>query len=314
MSIAPANKASIAEGPALKLFQSILTWGPIALSNHPLFLPTIACGCVILGNAPTRMTLCAPANTPSKKNTSAETKKFRLIMALASSQHRQHSGLGLFLPVGLPVNGLLNGLRTGPGRPAADQVGQRRILQNRGGRIPYLQKHLVQGAMVRIAIDQSAQLVRISEGRERPVDQTDDFAQPDLGWRPAQPVSALGAAHALHDARILQFQKNQLQKLFRQIFFVSNVANSDRTLGVAPGQQHHRLQRIQPFLGNLHSVPAPDYPYVRDRHYRKGKRTTKALNFLALAGPVISASYRWKKDSKRGACARLCTFGKVDML
>src|SRR6266446_4747849 len=93
------------------------------------------------------------------------------------------------------------------------------------------------------------------------------------------------------------------QKLFRQIFFVGNVANSDRTLGVAPGQQHHRLQRIQPFLGNLHSVPAPDYPYVRDRHYRKCKRTTKALNFMALAGPVISASYRWKKDFEEG---RLC--------
>ena len=67
MSIAPANKASIAEGPALKLFHSILTCGPIAFSNQPLLLPTIACGCVMLGNAPTRMTVCAPANAPSKK-------------------------------------------------------------------------------------------------------------------------------------------------------------------------------------------------------------------------------------------------------
>src|ERR1019366_8443646 len=94
MSIAPANKASIAEGPALKLFHSILTWGPIAFSNHPLFLPTIACGCVILGNAPTRITVCAPANTPSKKNKQVEAKKLRLVMALALRQHRQHPGLG----------------------------------------------------------------------------------------------------------------------------------------------------------------------------------------------------------------------------
>src|ERR1700675_2816857 len=157
--------------------------------------------------------------------------------------------------------------------------------------------------MVRIAIDQSAQLIRISKWRERAINQTDDLAQPDLGWRPAQPVSAFGAARALHDARVLQFQKNQLQKLLRQIFFVGNVANSDRTLGVAPGQQHHRLQRIQPFLGNLHNGPAPDYPYVRDRHYRKCKRTTKALNFPAGARPVISASYRWEE---RLEAERLC--------
>src|SRR3984893_18714330 len=49
--------------------------------------------------------------------------------------------------------------------------------------------------------------------------------------------------------------------------------------------------------------PAPDYPYVRDRHYRKCKRTTKALNFAAWARPVISASYRWKRRLEAG---RLC--------
>src|ERR1019366_3109702 len=182
MSIAPANKASIAEGPALKLFHSILTWGPIAFSNHPFFLPTIACGCVILGNAPTRMTVWAPANTPSKKIKQAEAKKLRLVMALAFRQHRQHPGLGFFLPADPPVAGLpVDGLRTGTRRrPTADQVGQRRILQNPGGRIPYFQKHLVQGAMVRIAIDQSAQLIRIPKRCQRPVNQTDNFAQPDL--------------------------------------------------------------------------------------------------------------------------------------
>src|ERR1700687_407886 len=201
MSIAPANKASIAEGPALKLFHSILTWGPIAFSNHPLFLPTIACGCVILGNAPTRMTVCGPANAPNKKPKQAETKKLRLVTDPASRLHRQHDGLGFLLLAGLPVDGLRTGTSC---RPTADQVGQRRILQNPGGLIPHVQKHLVQGTMVRVTIDQSAQLIRIPKRRERPVNQTNDLAQPDLRWRPAQPVSALGPAHALHDARGLQ--------------------------------------------------------------------------------------------------------------
>src|SRR5271166_5415606 len=105
MSIAPANKASIAEGPALKLFHSILTWGPIAFSNQPLFLPTIACGCVILGNAPTRMTVWAAANAPSRKTKQADIRKLHLVMTLASHQHREHTRLVFLLLGDLPVAG-----------------------------------------------------------------------------------------------------------------------------------------------------------------------------------------------------------------
>src|SRR5271170_3521837 len=66
MSIAPANRASMAEGPALKLFHSIFTCGPMALANQSLLLPTIACGCVMLGNAPTRITSSARAKVSTK--------------------------------------------------------------------------------------------------------------------------------------------------------------------------------------------------------------------------------------------------------
>src|SRR6266851_9304110 len=47
MSIAPANRASIAEGPALKLVHWIFTLEPRTFSNHPLALPTIGCACVM---------------------------------------------------------------------------------------------------------------------------------------------------------------------------------------------------------------------------------------------------------------------------
>src|SRR5215469_7817849 len=71
ISIAPANNASIADGPALNDFHSILTFGPIALSHAPFALPTIACGCVMFGNAPTRTgtALCPNAN-PERKTAS----------------------------------------------------------------------------------------------------------------------------------------------------------------------------------------------------------------------------------------------------
>src|SRR5271169_165367 len=129
MSIAPANKASIAEGPALKLFHSIFTCGPIAFSNQALLLPTIACGCVMLGKAPTRMTVCPAANAPSTKNKLVQTRKLRLVMAHVPRRYGQHVGLGFFLPRGFPIDRF----RAGTGRLTADQVGQRRILQNLRG-------------------------------------------------------------------------------------------------------------------------------------------------------------------------------------
>src|SRR6202030_2579924 len=60
MSMAPANRASMAEGPALKLVHWIFTLQPRAFSNHPLALPTMGCACVMLGKAPTRITVAFP--------------------------------------------------------------------------------------------------------------------------------------------------------------------------------------------------------------------------------------------------------------
>src|SRR5579872_1544208 len=80
MSMAPANRASIAEGPALKLVHSTLTWGPIAFSNQPFALPTIAWGWLIFGNAPTRMTVCAKAPTVHAVNINSNVKRVFLIV------------------------------------------------------------------------------------------------------------------------------------------------------------------------------------------------------------------------------------------
>src|SRR5580700_1615462 len=54
MSIALANIASIADGPALNAFHSIWTPGPTAFSNWPPARPTSAWACVIFGKYPTR--------------------------------------------------------------------------------------------------------------------------------------------------------------------------------------------------------------------------------------------------------------------
>src|ERR1019366_8150905 len=335
MSIAPANKASMAEGPALKLFHSIFTPDPIDFSNHPLLLPTIAWGCVIFGNAPTRITLC-PATNAEELNNSARTarrpsvartpslaKSFRtpttfgtrtplmmrsLVMSLFPRGwhcHRQHTYLRLLSLVGSRPDCL--------GRPSRNQVGQRRALQNLGRGVPHIQEQLVQCAAVVIAIDQQAQLFRVPKRSKRPVNQPDDFAQPDLRRRPAQLVSALGAARALHDARILQFQQNQFQKLFRQVFFIGDVANPNRALPIMARQHHQRLQCVKPFLRHFHNSPlfivalCSYYVYGSDRHYSKSTHNSKQVTFEQVLWPVVSFSYRPRRMIGIGCCARSCS-------
>src|SRR5215470_5553618 len=98
MSMAPANSASIADGPALKLFHSTLASGPMAFSNQPFDFPTIACGWVMLGNAPTRITVWARTRGASKTATVSAITLGMLMPALPpADHHRQHAGFGFFL-------------------------------------------------------------------------------------------------------------------------------------------------------------------------------------------------------------------------
>src|SRR5215475_5070681 len=68
MSMAPANRASIAAGPALKVFHSTLALDPRAWSKARFALPTIAWACVIFGNAPTRTVTCDCTSGAAKDN------------------------------------------------------------------------------------------------------------------------------------------------------------------------------------------------------------------------------------------------------
>src|SRR3989442_14264324 len=93
MSIAPANRASIADGPALKLVHWILTFDPIPFSNQPLALPIIGCAWVILGNAPTRIVVWA-RRTPENRQRTARTQTVRTQTPLLPQSHR----LRIFAP------------------------------------------------------------------------------------------------------------------------------------------------------------------------------------------------------------------------
>src|SRR2546426_10336519 len=106
------------------------------------------------------------------------------------------------------------------------------MLQYLGGGVAHLEEHLIKRAVFDIAINQTAELLGIAKRREWTVNQTDDFAEMDFRRRPPQLVTALGPAHAFHDARVLQFEQDQLEELFRKPLFISNVADADGALVV----------------------------------------------------------------------------------
>src|SRR5207248_6226728 len=63
-----------------------------------------------------------------------------------------------------------------------------------------------------------------------------NFAEVNFGRRTSQLVATLRAPHALDDACVLQLQQNQLKKLLRQVLFIRDVSNPNRTL--ARSEEH----------------------------------------------------------------------------
>src|SRR5438876_4246811 len=92
MSMAPANRASIAAGPALKVFHSILTAGD-AFSKNPLASPTLACECLMFGNAPTRIVVAPPWAQPATAHASheASTARTLLFTLVSPDYHAEHA-------------------------------------------------------------------------------------------------------------------------------------------------------------------------------------------------------------------------------
>ena len=107
--------------------------------------------------------------------------------------------------------------------------------------------------MVRIGDDEASQLVRVPKGCERAVNQTNDLAEFDLLGSAPQPIAALCAPNAFHDARVLEFQQNQLKKFFRQIAVHGNVTDFDSLGPVSAAKGRYGLQRVKAFLGDFQS-------------------------------------------------------------
>jgi hypothetical protein len=88
-----------------------------------------------------------------------------------------------------------------------NKVSQASIFENTGGSVPHIQEHLVERAVVSIPRNQNSQLIRIPEWRERPVNQANDFTEPNFGRRTAELIAPLCATYAFDNASVLQFKQ-----------------------------------------------------------------------------------------------------------
>src|SRR5438128_5432416 len=147
---------------------------------------------------------------------------------ISVDHHWQDSGFfGFFLA-----------LAAGRFRFLANNVSQRRVLENLGCGIANIEEHLVKRAVLGIAINQAAKLFGVAERRQWAIDQADNLAKANFPRRSPQLVPAFSAAHALHDAGVFHLKQDELEKFFRKVFFIGNVANANRTLVVVTRQHH----------------------------------------------------------------------------
>src|SRR6266516_3400974 len=147
---------------------------------------------------------------------------------ISVDHHWQNSGfLGFFLA-----------LAVGRFRALPNNISQRSVLENLGCGIANIEEHLVKRAVLGIAINQAAKLFGVAERRQWAIDQADNLAKANFPRRSPQLVPAFSAAHALHNAGVLHLKQDELEKFFRKVFFIRNVANANRTLVVVTRQHH----------------------------------------------------------------------------
>src|SRR5216683_6827379 len=142
----------------------------------------------MLGNAPTRMAVCAKLETAEQAARSNPARR-RLFTFVASDDHGQHTSF-FFLLGRTPAFGGTRGC-------TGDQVRERSVIQNVRHRIAHVEEDLIERAVREIAVDEYAELFGVGERGQRAIDQTHDLAEADFGWIAAELVASLGSAHAL---------------------------------------------------------------------------------------------------------------------
>jgi len=127
------------------------------------------------------------------------------------------------------------------------ELRQRGVVENSGGGVSNVKKHLEKSAVLLIGLHQPSQRLAIGNGSQRSVNSPYDLAEENLLRPPSQLVPSVRASQASDEARRLKIKKDEFQEFLRNVFGGGDVGDFHR-LGVVAGQSDHCLQRIKTLL------------------------------------------------------------------
>src|SRR5258706_11282417 len=131
----------------------------------------------MLGNAPTRIVVCAEVDVATNVRNKTSAIRRRLL-TLSSDDHGQNTGI-LLLCRPLAFGGTR--------RCAGDQVSQRGALQNFCGRVAHIEKDLIERAAWQVAVAEYAKVLGVGKWRHRARDPPHDLPQKDFRRDAAPP-------------------------------------------------------------------------------------------------------------------------------
>jgi hypothetical protein len=138
---------------------------------------------------------------------------------------------------------------------AFEEVRQGGVVEDGGGGVPNVEEEVEEPGVAGFGLHQAGELGGIAERGERPVEESHDVSDDDLGRRAAKLVASLPAPAALHDPGVLEGQEDRFEKLLGNLLASGDLVRRDGP-SVPPFRKvEERLEGIEAALGDFQMYP-----------------------------------------------------------
>ena len=161
---------------------------------------------------------------------------------------------------------------------AFDEVGQGGVVEDGGGGVSNVEEELEEAGVAGLGPHQAGELCGIAERGERPVEESHDVSDDNLGGRAAKLVAPLPASPALHDPGVLEGQENRLEELLGNPLALGDLVGRDGPSAPPFREVDERLEGVEAALGDLQMYPYGDgrifgrEPKVKSERLRPGAK------------------------------------------
>jgi hypothetical protein len=140
-----------------------------------------------------------------------------------------------------------------------EEVGERGVVEDGGGCVPYLQEELEEAGVAGLGPHAAGQLGGVAERGERPVEEPHDVPDDDLGGRPAKAVAAHTPPQARHDPGVLEGQEDRLEELPRNPLPRGDLVSRHGSFVPPLGEVEERLEGVEAALRYLQKYSYGNY-------------------------------------------------------